>query len=228
MPEQLEAEARTEGWMWTGRESGKGQTWQEEAGQEKVGWDKAKGNAESNRMSPVGEFRVLSLYTTALGIPGTVFKCHNIIGFRSCKDQSDYIAETGPGIRWDRVRMTLQEPGQLFVEPQQWWEMERNRWLQRTLILVIEKSDFCLLWLIWQCMETFSSAPTGKKEMLLLSNLESSGMMPNILRRGRIHREFRESNGSNTKTKKPLSRCIFREQYGLNVKNQLSVWCCIY
>lgn len=169
-------------------------------------------------MSPVGEFRVFNLYMTALGIPGTGFKCHNIIGFRSCKDQSDYIAENGPGIRWDRVRMTLQGPWQLFPEPQQWWEMERNRWLQWTLILVIQKSDFCLLCLLWQCMETFSSTPTGKKEMLLLSNLESSGMMPNILQRGRIHKEFRESNGNN-KTKKPLIRCIFREQYGLNMKN---------
>lgn len=100
---------------------------------------------------------------TALGIPGTIFKCHNIIGFRACKDKSDYIAENGPGILWDRVGMTLQGPWQLFPEPQQWWEMERNRWLQWTLILVIHKSDFCLLWLIWQCMETFSSAPVGKK-----------------------------------------------------------------
>lgn len=33
MPEQLEAEAKTEGWMWTGCESGERQTWQEEAGQ---------------------------------------------------------------------------------------------------------------------------------------------------------------------------------------------------
>lgn len=33
MPEQLEAEAKTEGWMWPGRESGEGQTWQEEVGQ---------------------------------------------------------------------------------------------------------------------------------------------------------------------------------------------------
>lgn len=70
-------------------------------------------------MSPVDEFRVLNLYMTALGIPGTIFKCHNIIGFRSCKDKSDYIAENGPGILWDRVGMTLQGAWQLFLEPQQ-------------------------------------------------------------------------------------------------------------
>lgn len=52
MPKQLEAEAKTEGWMWTGRKSGEGQTCQEEAGQGNAWAGKRKWGERKLRGTP--------------------------------------------------------------------------------------------------------------------------------------------------------------------------------